>query len=284
MRICFFGLGSAGLHHYHALRNMGHDLYAMRSGTGRSRTPSDVTLIGSWREAEKIRPAAAIISNPTNLHIQTALFCAHVGMALFMEKPIDCESDTLDDLLTMCHKKDLTTYVAYPFRHHPALRALADAIGRKPQQNVEIVCRTDLSTWRSYRTYSASATTGGGAILELSHEIDLAEFLFGPIVHLEGSVEKGGNVATDAETAATIYAEHENGQITRIFLDLSAPRYARYVKTDAVRIDYAASPELYRTQMAYFLANINTKRMENNLFAASELFRKIIAFRKEVAA
>jgi predicted dehydrogenase len=238
-----------------------------------------------WATVDKIKPDVAFITNPTNLHIETATECAERGMHLFIEKPLDCKIDYgLHHLLNVVNVNKITAYVAYPLRFHPIVKKLKE----ENHSSLTFVCDTNLAKWRDYKTYSAYKAQGGGALLELSHEIDLARYLLGPIEKITGKVGREENDLTDAETVATLTTHHANGKRGNIILDLLSHREQRFIVTGrGKRFDlneYASVVKgcdgIFQEQLKYFFDNLNHPGLMNNIVDASETFRKIIEFRE----
>ncbi len=231
-----------------------------------------------WKDAERFKPDLAFICNPTFKHIDTATECARRGWHLFIEKPIDCKTDGLDELIELVERNDLTTYVAYPMRHHPAVKRIyRDKLGKK----VYFVCLSDLDNWRSYRTYSADYELGGGALLELSHEIDLAEYLMGEITDIDGTVAWRKNDSTNAETDAFLRISHADGKVSFHSLSIASKKEQRFIKAETGWYFTHPNKQMFLDQAIYFLNNLySNHKIMNNLKDASKLFKKIIAFRE----
>ena len=86
MKVLLVGMGSIGKRHARILLDrLGHELFAFRSSESRLNIPGIVEVC-SWQEVDGSKPEVAFITNPTMLHIQTALNCAERGMHLFIEK------------------------------------------------------------------------------------------------------------------------------------------------------------------------------------------------------
>ena len=278
MKLLFFGTGSIGQRHINLLlKHFDHEIYAFRSGQGVLYKNHEVKEIHSWDEVDELRPDVAFICNPTYLHIKTAIECAERGIKLFIEKPVDCSTKGLDYLLRLIVEHGIVTYVAYPFRFNDAIRKFKKE-NKTNYLNI-IRCLTNLDTWRGYQTYSAKKSQGGGALLELSHEIDLAEYLFGEIIKLDSSLYNHGKVQTDAEELAVLYATHRNCS-THIVLDIASGRQERSIITNSI-MSYFVTDQMYLDQLVYFFDNIDNSRMMNNLPDASILFKKIMRVRGE---
>ena len=78
--------------------------------------------------------------------------------------------------------------VGYVLRFHPGCQFLKNALQEKiigVVSEVDFYCYSWLPNWRKGTNYKENVSSkielGGGALLELSHEIDLANYLFGPI-------------------------------------------------------------------------------------------------------
>jgi predicted dehydrogenase len=261
------------------------DVYAFRfKSTGPLKLLDDVTSntnLFNWEQIDEIKPDIAFITNPTHLHLETAIKCLEHGITkLWIEKPIDCKTDGLQRLLDLVDANDATVYVAYPLRHIPELQKVKDSLA---SDIIYISCKSNLATWRKYQTYSSQAQMGGGAILELSHEIDLAEYLLGPIVNIRGKCGKVKDSATDAEDFCVIATEHKGGGYANIVLDIAwQEKEERYIvfNEGQERIDYQADDDTFRNQLKYFFDNLDNPKLDNNLKDASFLFRKIVNFRQ----
>lgn len=279
MKIIIFGLGSIGQRHLNILQShFDHAIYAFRHEADTSNVILGKKELRSWDEVDQVKPDVAFICNPSHLHIETALKCARREMDLFIEKPIDVSCDHLDELLEIVENKGLKSYVAYPFRHHPALQLIPKD---KPGPNI-VYCATDIRAWHSRSEYSKKKATGGGAILELSHEIDLAEWIEGPIREISGSKMHTCDATEDAEDVFSGILHHESGKRTFVFLNIAAEeanfmRIGRSFRTGSRTYSYQATDEMYLNQLKYFF---ETDNPDNNLAEAAPLFRKMIEFRE----
>ena len=286
MKVIFFGLGSIGRRHLRLVDELyDFDLYAFRTLTQPLGSFGNPTIkhseVFGWDTVGKIKPDVALITNPTHLHIKTAIKCLELGInKIFLEKPVDCKTDGLERLLDLVNTTNATVYVAYPLRHIEEFDRVKAWL---ESDSIFLSCKSDLATWRKYNTYSAYAELGGGAILELSHEIDLAEYLLGPIVEIRGKCGKTKRCNTDAEEFCAIVCQHENDKWSNIVLDISwrdkPERYIIY-NDGRARFDYQPDDDMYRNQLRYFFNNLDNPKLMNNIFDASFLFRKIIEFRK----
>ena len=87
MKVVIFGLGSIGKKHAELLRSkFPVEVYAYR--TTKKDGVRGVKNLRSWKKVKEVAADAAIICNPTDKHIETAMKCAKLGMHLFIEKPL----------------------------------------------------------------------------------------------------------------------------------------------------------------------------------------------------
>ena len=135
-------------------------------------------------------PKAAVICTSAQLHIPLALKAAKRGLHLLIEKPL---STTLDDVVALQREvteRKLTTAVAYVYRAHPALSAMREAIvsGRfgQPVQIIGMFGQNFPFYRPGYRdTYYGDHAMGGGAVQDaLTHVINMAEWIVGPVTSL----------------------------------------------------------------------------------------------------
>lgn len=158
LKILFFGLGSIGKRHARLIKeNYDYEIYAYRTKKGQERDVPKIQTFEKIEDAFAIKPDIAFITNPTYLHVPTALECARRGINLFIEKPISHNLEKLDVLENEIKKRNLFSYVAYNMRFHPVLINMKKLI----QQNgkpfyFRVTCSSYLPHWRPNQDYSKS--------------------------------------------------------------------------------------------------------------------------------
>jgi predicted dehydrogenase len=132
------------------------------------------------------KPDAVFVTNPISMHVDTATLAATAGAHVFIEKPLDCSAADVLKLIHLVQEKKLTCMVGYQLRYHPAymrIKKLLDsgALGRLTSADLHFgEWLPGMHPYEDYRESHASrADQGGGVILCLSHEIDMAYWLFG---------------------------------------------------------------------------------------------------------
>ncbi|OHB82504.1 MAG: hypothetical protein A2V98_17865, partial [Planctomycetes bacterium RBG_16_64_12] len=158
--------------------------------------------------------AAAVIATPAHLHVPMAVRLAEAGTHLLIEKPLSTRLDGIDRLQEAIRRRRLVAAVAYVLRGHPALRAMKQAIdsGRfgEPVQLVAAAGQ-HFPTYRpAYREiYYADRATGGGAIQDgLTHVLNAAQWLVGPIDSLVADAAHQVLDGVEVEDTVGLLARH----------------------------------------------------------------------------
>lgn len=237
-RFVVCGQGSIGRRHLRNLRTLVPDA---EIAVWRQHTlvePDAVPPAGADRfvrsldEALEFHPDAVLIAGPAPAHVPTGLAFARAGVHLFMEKPLSTSLDGIDELLATCSRNRVTLLVAYCMRFlHPlqTMRRMihGGAVGRPLSALVE--AGQYLPDWRhpaDYRTgVTAQAHLGGGALLELSHEIDYARWLLGEVEEVTACVDRLSDLEIDVEDVAKIILrmrgqDGKPGPLVSLHLDL----------------------------------------------------------------
>ena len=189
-RILICGLGSIGRKHARILHQNFPDieLSALRSGHGVECPESSLMtdLFVDLDEAIGWQPDGAIVSSPAPFHQQYALCLARQKIPLLIEKPLGVGSESQtgwDELLQ--HSQSIPVVVGYILRYGPCPEYIQTMLAKQALGKVieaDFYCGSWLPDWRPGSDYRSSVSSkkamGGGALLELSHEIDLAFWLF----------------------------------------------------------------------------------------------------------
>jgi predicted dehydrogenase len=229
MKILIAGLGSIGRRHLHNLLDLGErDILLYR--TRRSTLPEDelgaFPVVTDLNAALDWHPEAAIIANPTALHLETAIPAARAGCHLLLEKPLSHTAEGLPALRQAVQQGGGQVLVGFQFRFHPGLRRTATwiaqgAVGRPLSFHAHWgEYLPDWHPWEDYRRgYSARSDLGGGVILTLSHPLDYLRWLLGEVDSLWAFAGKSGELDIDVEDTAEIGLRFQNGAIGSLHLN-----------------------------------------------------------------
>lgn len=224
-KILCISLGSIGKRHLRNARTLLPDaqIAVYRQHTrGDTRVPEYAdTMLTSMDEALAFAPDAVLISSPASEHIANAsAFLSH-GTPMFIEKPLAITSNDAMPFVQQCASARGFIMVAYVLRFLPALHTIKRLIADGTLGDVytaHIQVGQYLPDWRPESDYrsgvSAQAKLGGGALLELSHEIDYAAWLFGLPKSVQCSRANLSPLEIDVEDSATLLMEYADKQVT----------------------------------------------------------------------
>ncbi len=210
-RILIVGLGSIGKRHLRLAREMfpEADIRVLRhQDCDHIPDLADGCFFDIGRAVE-CAPQIAVIANPAPFHVATALTLANSGADLLIEKPIAANVDGVAELLATVRRKNVTLLIGYNLRFMPSLRKFRDLLNAQEVGRVlSVRCEIGqyLPSWRQDRDYrqgvSARQRLGGGALLELSHEIDYLRWIFGEIEQVQAVVGRQSSLEIDVEDTA----------------------------------------------------------------------------------
>lgn len=196
-RALVIGQGSIGQRHARLLRNAGRKVNIVSE-----RAPDAFRSVPDAFANSQLYDEA-VVANTTSRHLEAiqSLFGCGFGGSLLIEKPVAASLPESRELARLCSAAR-RAYVGYNLRFHPVVAALRTALSDTAVLEARLSVGQFLPDWRpgtDYRTgSSALLASGGGALRDLSHEIDLLLHLFGPWERL---VSLGGNLQRlDIET------------------------------------------------------------------------------------
>lgn len=172
MKILVIGAGSAGRRHHENLVALGADSTLLPySDFAEEGGPNDDRVRG-WD--------GAVVATSTHIRLEVIRPFAAAGVPLYIEKPLAFR--TADVLEIADAAKDIASrsMVGFMMRYHPAFRYLGDAdLAGIYRFSFEV--GHDVRRWRPGRRFAGSygaRADGGGVLLDLCHELDMASFLF----------------------------------------------------------------------------------------------------------
>ncbi len=220
-RYLIVSLGSIGRRHLKNLRSIRPNakiavLRLHARPTGEDLPEGADMLFHYVDEALEFAPTAAIIASPASTHLSVALPLARAGVALLIEKPIADQCSGLRELILTAENSGAVLMIAYNLRFLPSLREtrrliLDGVIGNVLGVRAEV--GQYLPAWRPDTPYQQSASAqralGGGALLELSHEIDYLYWMFGMPERVTATGGRYSELEIDVEDMASLCLEYE---------------------------------------------------------------------------
>ncbi len=170
MRVIVIGSGSIGRRHHENLSTLGAS-----------------SRLVSWR-AEGLGGAlaamdtadAVVIATATDIRLPLIEAAAARNLPIYVEKPLAFRPAEVEEIATLAAPVADRSMLGLMLRYHPAVRALASADLTDVFQ-FAITIGHDVTQWRQNWRFSesyAARADGGGVLLDLCHELDLAHCLF----------------------------------------------------------------------------------------------------------
>ena len=169
---------------------------------------------------------AAIISNPSSLHIKTATKLAEKNTHCLIEKPLSLNLKGIKKLQTITKSKKLNIQIGYNLRFMKGAKFFKNQFQNQKDKiiHISIRCLTNLVNWRKNKNYkkfsSANKKLSGGILFELSHEIDYLRWIFGDVLEVFATVKNTKKLRLDIEDIAKIFLRLKSGVTADINLSL----------------------------------------------------------------
>lgn len=154
-------------------------------------------------EAFNYNPDYIIICTPTSDHFKKVKLIEKKlkKKKVLVEKPLFSKDENI-----IPRKNKF--YIGYNMRFNPIIKTLKKITRGKKFLSVNISCGSYLPDWRKNIHYSQSAsakkTTGGGVLLDLSHELDYARWIFGKLKINNVVLKKLSNLKINTEDFANL--------------------------------------------------------------------------------
>ena len=178
--------------------------------------------------------------SPASTRVEHAEMLAERGLPTIFEKPLAVNSAEGKRVLDLFTAQSVPVRVGYNLRRRHAfdfVRELLASSSLGVLKNAEISVGQYLPDWRPHRDYrltvSAQSRLGGGALLELSHDLNYLIGLWGRVLELNGETRHSGELEIDVEDWAEARLRFEseaappNVAITLDFLRRTPERWCR---------------------------------------------------------
>ena len=315
MKVLFFGLGSIGQRH---LRNVTKILdskveihsYRVRGYKYKLNTDSSIDPSGDIERDYKIvthtninlaisaKPDIAFITNPSNLHIPIALELAKNGINIFIEKPISSTLDGIDELIEICHQKNITCMIGYNYRFHPGVIYAKDLLDKNMLGNilhVQAEIGEYLPGWHKYQDfremYASRKDQGGGVILSQIHEMDLLYWFFGmptSVYALGGSLSNLNLDVEDTSVALMNFAKENKifpAVLTQDFIQNPSTRTIKIVgDKGSIRLNLISNNLQYFNEKGIEIKHLDFSGFERNDMYVNQMNSFLDSVRNHVPA
>ena len=232
------GQGSIGRRHAGNLEALGREVRAL---SWRGLAPGDL-------ETALEGALGAVIATATGVRLELVRLCAGRDVPVYIEKPLAFRRRDLAALLEAAEPVAARSVAGYMMRYHPAFLAqvavpLAAPYGFSFEIGHDV--RQWRANWRFGDSYAALAE-GGGVLLDLCHELDMAHVLF-PDLRL-GAVDCiGHRDFPGVDFATRIGLQAEGGPVGTVAMDYLSPKSIRRMtlrgRDAVVDLDFATLSE-----------------------------------------
>lgn len=255
MKALVVGFGSGGARHARILADMGLEtaVVSRRTVSADRIYPTIPKAMADWK------PDYVVIAGRTGEHYSDFAALAGTGFRgrVLVEKPLfDNPAAAPDHQFSGVH-------VAYNLRFHPVIERLHNLFKQTPPLAVHAYVGQYLPTWRpgtDYRLgYSARRAEGGGALRDLSHELDYLNWLLGGWTRLTAAGGRFSQLEIDSDDIFSILFATKNCPIVTVqmnYLDSTARREIialtdhGSIRADLIAgtVDFAGETESFRAE------------------------------------
>jgi len=242
-KIAVIGLGNIATRHHHNLKSLfpSAELLVM-SASGRipKENIDEFDVIAtSIHELIQAKVELVIVASPAPFHALHSIPFIEAGIPTLIEKPVTTSIEDAEAIKRAIELHQTPVSIGYCLRYLPSaqkLKILLDqgVIGTLYNAHIEI--GQYLPDWRPNKDYrnsvSAQKKLGGGALFELSHELDYAQWLLGPLQVKHSILRTSDELALDVEDIADIITTTKLGAVATIHLDFlqrKAHRHCSFV-------------------------------------------------------
>lgn len=162
-----------------------------------------------------------VVATPANTHLAIGRTITDAGLPLLIEKPLALSVDGVSEWATDTRAGGVPVMVAYPLLCNGLVaelrnRVLDGEIGT-PVQLTSLRGAHQPTVRPDYAdTYYADLATGGGVVYDiLTHSVNMAEWILGPMT--EVSADTGNYVLTDVPVPDTVHAIARHGETMAVY-------------------------------------------------------------------
>jgi predicted dehydrogenase len=237
MKVLIIGTGNIAYKHYKNIKKKfkAEIKFYKRSNKYFNKKIPKKKIIFELSSAKKFDADFLIICSPATKHFSDILNFYNKKIKIFIEKPL---FNNTDKLAFFYNYKDYfkCMRVGYQLRYNDILVFLKKILKKKlfgKILSVQIYCGQNLKDWRKNFSYRRSVSSlkkfGGGVVNELSHEIDVALWLFGRPIETFANLSKLSNLNIDVEDYAVINFFYKKKTVN-IILDMFNCSKQRFIK------------------------------------------------------
>ena len=233
MNFLIIGRGSIAIKHRANIKNFNHNAFFINDlMDGDSHTESEILdffkkIINSYD--------AVIIANASHKHFIFAEIALKNKIKIYLEKPPCLLVNHLKNLISINSESTNMVAVGFQMRFSQALIQLKSLVeeNKKNLYSFNLRVGQALDQWRdggiNKNSYYSNNNTGGGVMYELSHEIDLALWIFGNPINFQHKSMNLRHKELQINDFFTSIWEYED-IIGEVHMDMIDPVYTRSIE------------------------------------------------------
>lgn len=223
LNIPVIGSGSIGTRHHQNLQslNVRSELFSFRQNgmAGLTQLLRDAEIDG------------VVIATATPIRLQVIRLCAAHNLPMYIEKPLCVTAAQVKEIFELCSAPlAAKSMVGFMMRYHPLIQRLCEH-GVDDVYRFDLVIGHDVTQWRqnwSFAQSYAADPQGGGVLLDLCHELDLAKLLF-PSASITSVSSIGHSDYPQVDFATQVSLTGDNGVLGSVSMDYLAPVSTRQI-------------------------------------------------------
>ncbi len=288
---CFavIGMGSIAKRHVANLRLLypeGKIFVVSSSGKNKNGIAGADAVIG-MDQLISSNPGYVVVASPAPFHVDTARMLLERNISVLIEKPLASTYETSVAFDDFCKRKkgEARVGVGYCLRFLPSAQFVKEYLEGNhlgALYNVECNVGQYLPGWRVDKSFkesvSASKALGGGALLELSHELDFLLWMLGDLTLKHSWLRNTHELGLDVEEIADLILVSQKGVYVSVHLDFiqkSTQRKCEFIgeKGRLVWDLVENSVKLYRSKLVetlYLAVDYDRNKMYVDMLRAFE--------------
>lgn len=226
------GSGSVGKRHARNFAALGCRISCMDPRPERNdELAAETPVAGSFTSLNEALAAGGldgvVVCSPPHVHVAQSEACLELGLPVLLEKPVCPDFAGALRLARSAERSAAPLLLGYTWRWWPPLgrvRALLAGGEIGALRHVRFVMSAHLADWHPWERYQdffmSQWELGGGALLDESHWIDLACWMFGAPTTVRASIEKLSDLEISSDDNVDMLLEYPGGLRVSLHLDL----------------------------------------------------------------
>ena len=235
------GCGSIGRRHIRNLGTLGAGRVLLydpdETALAEATTGTEAEPVDSLEQGFAENPTAVLVCTPPDKHLDIALRAVNAGAHLFVEKPIAPTAEGCDALISAADDAGRILMVGYNLRFQAGIEKMHELV-RSGEVGEIFSIRAEfgqyLPDWRpgtDYRTgYYARPESGGGILLDASHELDYLTWIAGQPESIYALIDRKSDLEIETEDLVLLLMRLDSGAFAEVHLDVLEHGYTRRCK------------------------------------------------------